>query len=39
MNGVGLGAYSAESIVIADSVPTFMYPPSNTSVTPTSMSF
>jgi hypothetical protein len=26
-NGVGLGAFSATTVVVADSVPTFMYPP------------
>jgi hypothetical protein len=40
-NGVGLGAFSAETVVVADSVPTFMNPLNNVLIddkTPKSMS-
>ena len=39
MNGVGYGTYSDEFFVTADSVPTFAYQPTNTSVSPTTMTF
>lgn len=39
MNGVGYGSYSDDFFVTADSVPTFAYQPTNTSVSPTTMTF
>jgi hypothetical protein len=38
-NGVGFGAFSTEFTIVADSVPTFAYMPTNTSVSPTTMTF